>query len=146
MSSDIFGNLREWDSVPDTLMNLVRSRSLAEHEDGLIRILRYRQNWRLREMVLHVLGQIEKPSQRLLQAVLDLLADDTLYYQVRVLAAETFAKLAEHRFSCDDLSVDVEVQDMVNRLEALHDRPQEPVLRSAMERCLETARNALVHV
>lgn len=52
MDSDIFGNLMDWGLVLDKLDDLKKSEKLHKHQADLIRILRYRNNWRLRETVL----------------------------------------------------------------------------------------------
>ena len=97
MSPDIFGNLREWGEVPNQLRQLAESKKLDEHQEGLIRILRYRDNWRLRELVLDVVKSLESPSDELLGALLDIMMDDGVYCEARVLAAHALSQLAGMR-------------------------------------------------
>ena len=145
MSGDIFGNLREWGEVPEQLWQLSESGSVSEHEAGLVRILRYRENWRLREMVLRVLDDLESPSDRVLSAVLDILADETLYREVRVLAAEKLAHLVGKRLQEVDKQYSAEVHEVIRRVELLRQQPHEPVLDSAIDQSFEAIRASLSH-
>ena len=145
MSGDVFGNLREWGEVPERLRQLSESGSLSEHEAGLVRILRYRENWRLREMVLRVLDDLESPSDNVLSAVLDILTDETLYREVRVLAAEKLAHLVGKRLQEVDRQYSAEVHKVIRRVELLRQQPHEPVLDSAIDQSLEAIRASLPH-
>jgi len=93
MSGDVFGNLRDWGDVLDELDVLQRSKELDEHQPGLVRILRYRNNWKLREAVLHSLKEISRPSMELVSEVLNLAMDEGTYYQARILAIRALPRL-----------------------------------------------------
>ena len=140
MSGDIFGNLREWGEIPAQLKRLSESGSLPQHEAGLVRILRYRENWRLRDLVLRVLDNLDSPSDKMLFAVLDILTDETLYREVRILAAERLGELIGKRLRSAEEQHIAEVHEVVGRIEMLRQMPHEPVLNSAIHRCLETIR------
>ena len=86
MTHDPFGNLREWGPALEVLDELAVSGKLAECQHGLVRILRYKGNWRLREEVLKRIGGIPSPSDELAGQVLTILADDNIYYDARILA------------------------------------------------------------
>lgn len=139
MSGDIFGNLREWREIPRQLERLSDTGSLSKHEAGLVRILRYRENWRLRELALGVLDDLDSPSEKVLSAVLDILTDETLYREVRVLAAQTLGQLARKRRQTPEEGI-AEVHGFLERIEMLQQIPHEPVLASAIQQCLETIR------
>jgi hypothetical protein len=140
MSGDIFGNLREWREIPRQLKRLSETGSLSQHEAGLVRILRYRENWRLRELVLGVLEDLDSPSDKILFAVLDILTDETLYRDVRILAAETLGQLASERCQVPEEQGAAGVHGFVDRIEMLRQIPHEAVLASAIQQCLETMR------
>jgi len=76
MTQDPFGNLREWGPVLELLDELESNGKLAECQRGLVRILRYKGNWRLREEVLKRIGGIPSPSDELAGQVLTILSDD----------------------------------------------------------------------
>ena len=62
MTQDVFGNLKDWGAVLDKLEDLSRAGALGEHQGALIRILRYNDNWRLREAALDALPMVQEPS------------------------------------------------------------------------------------
>jgi len=86
MTHDPFGNLRDWGPALELLDELATSGKLAECQSGLVRILRYKGNWRLREEVLKRIGEIPSASNELVGQVLTILADDNIYYDARILA------------------------------------------------------------
>ncbi|UCC72577.1 MAG: hypothetical protein JSV86_19805 [Gemmatimonadota bacterium] len=88
---DSFGNLVEWGRVLEEIGRLGINRELDEHQEGLVRILRYRANWRLREAALKAVTEMDAPREALLSAVLEIMMDESLYHEVRVLAAEALA-------------------------------------------------------
>ncbi|MBW1780588.1 MAG: hypothetical protein JRL30_07595 [Deltaproteobacteria bacterium] len=96
MNQDPFGDLSEWDRVLALVDAVADSGCLAECQSGLIRILRYKGNWRLREKVLKRVGEIETPSSQLIVQVLNLLADDNIYYDVRILATHALIQLLKN--------------------------------------------------
>ena len=93
MSSDIFGNLMDWGQAMDKLNQLKQSKKLNEHQPGLARILRYRDNWRLRETVLSYVKDIAHPSDDLLTEVLNIVMDENVYYDARIIAVDALASL-----------------------------------------------------
>jgi hypothetical protein len=99
MENGIFDNIEDWGRVLDRLEDLKRRGELEDHEPGLVRILRYRDNWRLREYVLEAARDLKRCSASLVAAVLDILRDEDLYYEVRVLAAEALPALVRARES-----------------------------------------------
>ncbi len=65
MKHDLFGSLRDWGPVLELVDDLADNGQLAKCQPGLIRILRYKGNWRLREEVLKRVGEIKTPSSEL---------------------------------------------------------------------------------
>ncbi|MBW2252789.1 MAG: hypothetical protein JRF60_19770 [Deltaproteobacteria bacterium] len=93
MNSDIFDNLMDWGQAMDKLNQLKQSKTLNEHQPGLVRILRYRDNWRLRETVLNYVKDITHPSDDLLTEVLNIVMDENVYYDARIIAVDALASL-----------------------------------------------------
>ncbi len=63
---------------------------------GLVRILRYKGNWLLREEVLKRIGGIPSPSDELAGQVLTILSDDNIYYEARVIASNALIGLLKN--------------------------------------------------
>lgn len=93
MKDDPFGNLTDWDLVLDTLENLSVSGELSQCQPGLIRILRYKGNWRLREEVLKRVGEVQSPAKELVDQVIAILDDDNIYYDARIMAGNALLQL-----------------------------------------------------
>lgn len=96
MEQDPFGNLNEWGKVLNILDELLHKGKLQKCQPGLIRILRFKGNWRLREETLRRLGTIQHPSDELVIQVLNILADDNIYYDARILAADALRQIVQN--------------------------------------------------
>ncbi|GAB6905123.1 conserved hypothetical protein [Desulfosarcina cetonica] len=96
MKPDPFGNLTDWAPVIDHFEELANGGQLENIQPGIIRILRFKGNWRLREVVLKRLGEIKVPSKKLIFAVLAILTDDNVYYDARVIAGDTLCDLLQN--------------------------------------------------
>lgn len=96
MIDDPFGNLTDWGPVLDTLSDLADNDDLCRCQAGLVRILRYKGNWRLREEVLKRVGAVHCPSKELLHQVIAILDDDNIYYDARILAGSALVQLLNH--------------------------------------------------
>ena len=137
MKQDPFGNLNDWGEVLDLFDELADSGRLSDCQAGLVRILRYKGNWRLREEVLKRAGEIQVPSEELIQQVLAMLADDNIYYDLRVIAADTLAILLQnaHADSSDDLKT--AARSTASKLKTT---PQPPFFDNALNRlCADIA-------
>lgn len=135
---DSFGHLMEWGRVLEEIDRLRISGELDEHQRGLVRVLRYRGNWRLREAVLRAVTEMDAPRETLLSAVLEIMVDGSLYHEVRVLAAEALASgLAraqeQKRHDLDDLK-----QRAVEQIRELLDSTHAPVVRQGVRLVLST--------
>jgi len=136
MPEDVFGNLEEWGRVLERLAELERSGLIEKHQDDLVRLLRYPDNWRLREAALESVTAIRGPTESLIREACNIMMDDDLYYQVRILAAEALVaamdRLAEGRQAGAPRLKD-EVREQMH---ALLDSPQAPVFHQAILRIL----------
>ena len=93
MKEDPFGNLTNWGAALDIIDELADTGKLSECQPGLIRILRYKGNWRLREEVLKRAGEIQNPSYELIRQILNILDDDNTYYDARILASDALIRM-----------------------------------------------------
>lgn len=129
VQQDPFGNLIDWGPVLDLLEEISDKGQLASCQKGLIRILRYRGNWRLREEVLQRVGQIENPSAELIHQVLAILADDNIYYDARILASKALIALLENTRDGFRSEMNKAVKQVTERLMAT---PQPPLFDDAI--------------
>jgi hypothetical protein len=140
VEKDPFGNLLEWSAVLDQLNELEQKGKLAEFQPGLIRILRFRGNWRLRETVLKLITKIETPDTQLCVEVLNIIMDDNIYYEARILASEALQQMIEH---CRSRQRDREMLSQVpvaDQLNLLMKTPQPPIFFNAIDSCLQNLR------
>lgn len=96
MQPDPFGNLRDWGPVMEKLCQLADEGGLSDCQPGLTRILRYRDNWRLREETLKRIGKISNPEDALVGQVLAIIDDENLYFEVRVIACQAMEELLKN--------------------------------------------------
>jgi hypothetical protein len=97
MTTDIFGDLRDWDRVIEQLEQLQDSGQLDDHQDGLARLLRYRFNWRLRGKAVQSLSTLSEPEDRILLLVLEIACDEDTGFDFRTLAADSLCGLISMR-------------------------------------------------
>jgi len=131
MTDDPFGNLRDWGPVLELLDELANSGKLAECQRGLVRILRYKGNWRLREEVLKRIGGISSPSNELVGQALTIFADDNIYYDARILASDALIKLLKNSQGSLHQEVIPEIRKIIEKLSKL---PQPPFYDNAIKR------------
>jgi len=135
---DPFGNLRNWGPVLDLLDILDETGRMEECQPGLIRILRYRGNWRLREETLKRLGRIARPSRELIARVADIVADDDTYYEARILAGRTLTELARNARRASAGETDPDMEPVADVVRNLLGTPQPPIFDRALRQCLNT--------
>ena len=84
--TDIFGDLSDWGGVIRKIGQFRQEGTLHEHQDGLIRVLRYRFNWRLRQASLEAVQDVKTPSRQLLDVVISIVRDESVEMELRLLA------------------------------------------------------------
>lgn len=131
MTDDPFGNLRDWGPVLELLDELATSGKLAECQRGLVRILRYKGNWRLREEVLKRIGGIPSPSDELAGQVLTILSDDNIYYDARIIASNALIELLENSQSSLPQEFILEIRKVIEKLSK---SPQPPFFDEAIKK------------
>lgn len=129
---DPFGNLTDWGLVLDTLENLATSGELSQCQPGLIRILRYKGNWRLREEVLKHAGKVQNPSKELLHQLIAILDDDNIYYDARIISGNALIQLLKQT---KGINGDTSVHDRIFKVtEQLKRTPQPPFFHQTINR------------
>ncbi len=118
MKEDPFGNLMNWGRVLDVFDELADAGKLFACQPGLIRILKYTGNWRLREEVLKRVGEIQKPSRQLIREVLCILDDDNTYYDARALAGEALIQMLKNIQDGFYDEINMSVRKITERLSA----------------------------
>ena len=133
MNSDIFGNLMEWGAVLEKLEQLRNSKTLDEHQAGLVRILRYPHNWRLREAALGVIRGVNQPTEELLKEALNIALNEGVYVEARTIAVDVLADLMikDRRIrSKNEITLRSSV---LEKMESLMGDTQSPLLRERIE-------------
>lgn len=123
MQADPFGNLKDWGPVLELLCQLSDEGKLSECQHGLTRILAYRDNWRLREETLKRIGTILKPSDEMIRQVLKIIADEKLYYEVRILACETMEELMKNSYDRFGAEVETTILKTIKELLSMQHPP-----------------------
>ena len=137
MTPDPFGNLRDWGPVLETLEELAHNGRLDECQDGLVRILRYPGNWRLREEALKHIPRIARPGLPLINQVLHIVADDNLYFEVRILAARALVSLIEQHRRLSAPTPTPDEPPVAETLRRLRSVPQPPRFEQALDDCMQ---------
>ena len=140
MNVDGFGNLREWGRVLEKMEALAKSGKLGDCQEELIRVLRYNDNWRLREAALAALTGISEPNPALIDEALKIMMRDDLYYDVRILAADALGKTLKKDSRTNRGGGD-KMKETLNRviegMNRLLSDPQPPILHRAVRESLE---------
>ncbi|MEN6535404.1 MAG: hypothetical protein ABFD89_17195 [Bryobacteraceae bacterium] len=135
---DIFGDLREWGAVLIQIKRLRLSEHLDEHQEGLIRILRYRYNWQLRQAALRAVADLRNPSKDLFEVLLAIVTDEHSDLDTRLLACDAVRRVVA--LSQAQGGIDHFEPAAAQRAAEFLRVPQPPVLREAVEQWSVTER------
>ena len=131
MKHDPFGNLSDWGPVLGLVDGLADNGQLADCQPGLIRILRHKGNWQLREEVLKRVGEIQDPSREMISQVLSILADDNIYYDARILASEALIQFLKNVRDGFNGEIKISLQKVAERLRTT---PQPAIFDNALKK------------
>lgn len=137
MHRHVFGNLDEWGRVLERLAELTRSGEIEQHQEDLAMLLRYPDNWRLREAALERVSAIRTPTNALIHEICRIMLNDRLYFHVRVLAAEALTVALERLAECTDPELDRLRRDIAKKVHLLLDAHEVPVVHQAARRILQ---------
>ncbi len=142
MGADIFGDLKDWGRVLETIERVRMREGLEEHQAGLARILRYRENWRLADRVLRVVPEVRQASDLLIAEVCNILVMSDVHPDIRVRAARALGHLLVHRPD------QVSSFDPARTLQTMSDvvaRGCPPALEEALEEAISAAEASILH-
>lgn len=132
----VFGNLNDWGLVLEQLEKLAESRELGNYQDELIRLLRFDQNWRLREAAIESLPFVANPGLDIAREVTALITRKDLYYDVRILATQGLEKLVptivKNRAFDNDILKQF-IRKIVAEMDDLLASPEPPKFHDALE-------------
>jgi hypothetical protein len=141
MQQDIFGNLMEWGDILEKIGQIRDSNSLDDHQEDLVRILRYPRNWRLREAALRVVREINQPTVELLKEALNIVLNEEVYIEARTMAVDALADLMikDRRIrSKNEITARYRV---LEKMETLMGETQSPLLKEGIERFFKKLAN-----
>lgn len=128
MEEKAFGNLEDWGQIIDRIEALKRSGRLDNVQAQLLHILRYKDNWRLRESVLMSIKQLENPCDEVLAETAKIMMDDNVYLDARILAASALGNLIQ-KSRKDEMK-----EKIIAQMKQLTDTIQPPILHEAIEK------------
>jgi hypothetical protein len=129
-------DLNDWGNVLDRLKAIKKNGQLEHHQDELIKMIKFGGNWRLREAALEATRQIKSPKASLVAAILNVILDDNLYCEARVLACSTLREIIEAGEK--DKIGDLTPSAVAGHLRAIVAVPQPPKLAEAVTECLQS--------
>lgn len=133
MNDDPFGDLREWGRVLTLLDELSNQKALDQVQAGLVRLIRFPNNWQIREGALVSAREVVQPTTQLLSAVSDLVVDRSVYLDARILAVNVLAVLLARK----SLSASHHRAQALDLLRQQLLVPEAPVFQLAVERAIE---------
>lgn len=136
MEKYLFGNLNDWGIVLERLEKLSQTHELDQYQDELIRLLRFDQNWRLREAAIESLPFIKNPGLNLAREVAALIKRKDLYYDVRILATDGLEKLATTIVGNKAFDKDILrkfIQGIVKDMDELLASPEPPIFHDVLQ-------------
>ena len=140
MKDYIFGNLTDWGSALDKLLLLRETGDLDNHQDELVRLLRFDGNWRLREAAVEASSALTNPSVNTLRQLIELMKRGDLYYNVRIMAVKSLSILVpviiENKGGNSDL-VRAFVDDANHEVTILLSSPEPPIFHDVLDLALD---------
>jgi hypothetical protein len=97
MKRDTLGNLEQWGRALEQLDEWKRAGQLDDHQQDLLWLLRFRGNWRLREAALKMMASLHDPAPELIRQACHIMMNESLYHEVRMLAAEAVSALSSSK-------------------------------------------------
>jgi hypothetical protein len=136
---DILGNLSRKDEVLAMLEEIASQSRLDEHQIGLARILRFKENPTLLHAALECATNIERSSDILIAETLNVLVAQDLPVSIRSLAAGALGHLISRRpIKADsDFDLDMVMESMAHVLR----KSESPTLKKALFKAIGLARS-----
>jgi hypothetical protein len=136
---DILGKLSRKDEVLAVLEEIASQNRLDEHQIGLARILRFRENHTLLRAALECATKIESSSDILIAEALNALVAPDLPVSIRSLAAGALGHLIYHRSTKANSDFDLEM--VMESMAHVLRKSESPTLKKAMLKAIGLARS-----
>ena len=138
MKDQVFGNLMDWGNALDTLHLLRESATLDDHQEELIRLLRYDKNWRLREAAVEASAALKRPSIETAKQIAWLMKRNHLYYNIRIMASQALSTLIpvmmeNHQEETGGDLVRLFINETNRDVSALLSSPAPPIFHDALD-------------
>jgi hypothetical protein len=137
MEDHSFGNLMDWGRVLERLEKIKENSALDEYQDELIRILRYKENWRLTERVLEYAKEIRQPKDELIGETCSILCNPKRYVDSRVLAADALSALIPKNVKGTVEYPKFEGASVVEVMQEILKSPEAPIVHNAVSKALQ---------
>lgn len=141
MQPDVFGDLSLQSGVLARLRDIASRGDLDEHQVGIARILRFKQNPVLIHAALEFSGEIGRASEILIAETLNVLVSQDLPNHTRALAAKVLGHLICH-YPADAVS-DFDVERVIESMVHVLSRSHSPTIKQALFRAISSARKAM---
>ena len=135
MKKCIFDNLEEWDKVIEVLEGLKSKKQLDSHQKDLSRLIRYNDNWRLREAAIEASCHVKNPTSDLIDEMLKIVTREDLYLDVRILATNALDRLftnASKVKTTEKNDIAQVASQTLEHLTKLSVAPQPPIFQKAL--------------
>jgi hypothetical protein len=137
MEDHSFGNLMDWGRVLERLEKIKENSALDEYQNELIRILRYKENWRLTERVLEYAREIRHPVDELIGELCSILRNPTYCADSRVLAAGALSVLIPRKVKKTVEYPKFEGASVVEVMREILKSPEAPIVHNAVSEALQ---------
>jgi hypothetical protein len=140
MKNYMFGNLMDWSIALEKLQHLIGMGELDNHQDELIRLLRFDGNWRLREAAVEASSTLTTPGIDTVKQLVVIIKRDDLYYNIRIMAAQALSALVPVVVENKDLNkerVCLFINEANYEVTNLLSAPAPPIFHDALEVTLE---------
>lgn len=135
MNKYILGNLKEWDKALETLAEIQKKKLLDDHQKDLIRLLRYNDNWRLREAAIEASIHVKNPDPDLIGELLRIITREDLYLDVRIIATDAIEHVLVNAFKLkkgERQGIGAITSHALECLTNLSSSPQAPIFLKAL--------------
>jgi len=136
MNEYYLGNLLDWGIVLDKLEAIKKEGRLDSIQDELVRILKYKKNWKLVEAALECVNEIKEPSAKLIEEVFNTAVDYQMCLDTRVMAINSLGKILIALKNSDEESSLKKNQLYIAMMYRLLNTPQPPIFHDAISKII----------
>jgi len=141
MSKNYLGNLLEWKDVLDKLEAIRKDGMIDTIQDELVRILRYKKNWKLVEAVLESISEIREPSNNLIKEVFNTAIDYQACLDTRIMAINSLGMMLSSLSNSKENETCIKSKTYVDMMHQLLNTPQPPIFHNAISKVIVKLNN-----